>query len=174
VRTPKLPISLNGTGYPFAALLAAADPRRRHAGALSHAASAIPPYRPPQPARLRKCASFAPDKGLTKPNSMHRHQPGRAEKMSRFWSSLTHDLKPYVPGEQLHAGSGQVNTTKSVGPSPRALEAIAARLRTHAAISGPTGHCAAGCRPPITRYGPNSCSSAMARTSAGSARRAAT
>ena len=46
--------------------------------------------------------------------------------MSRFWSSLTHDLKPYVPGEQPRmADLVKLNTNESpLGPSPRALEAI--------------------------------------------------
>ena len=45
---------------------------------------------------------------------------------SRFWSSLTHDLKPYVPGEQPRmAELVKLNTNESpFGPSPRALEAI--------------------------------------------------
>src|SRR3982075_138101 len=46
--------------------------------------------------------------------------------MSRFWSSLTHDLRPYVPGEQPHmAELVKLNTNESpLGPSPRVLEAI--------------------------------------------------
>src|SRR5438445_10407224 len=46
--------------------------------------------------------------------------------MSRFWSSLTHDLKPYVPGEQPRmAELVKLNTNESpFGPFPRALEAI--------------------------------------------------
>lgn len=46
--------------------------------------------------------------------------------MSRFWSSLTHDLKPYVPGEQPRmADLVKLNTNESpLGPSPRALQAI--------------------------------------------------
>ena len=46
--------------------------------------------------------------------------------MSRFWSSLTHDLKPYVPGEQPRmAELVKLNTNENpIGPSPRALEAI--------------------------------------------------
>lgn len=46
--------------------------------------------------------------------------------MSRFWSSLTHDLKPYVPGEQPRmANLIKLNTNESpLPPSPRALEAI--------------------------------------------------
>lgn len=46
--------------------------------------------------------------------------------MSRFWSSLTHDLKPYVPGEQPRmADLVKLNTNESpLGPSPRALDAI--------------------------------------------------
>src|ERR1700729_168652 len=46
--------------------------------------------------------------------------------MSRFWSSLTHDLKPYVPGEQPRmAELVKLNTNESpFGPSPPALEAV--------------------------------------------------
>src|ERR1700675_1659112 len=46
--------------------------------------------------------------------------------MSRFWSSLTHDLRPYVPGEQPRmAELVKLNTNESpFGPSPRALQAI--------------------------------------------------
>jgi histidinol-phosphate aminotransferase len=48
--------------------------------------------------------------------------------MSRFWSSLTHDLKPYVPGEQPRmAELVKLNTNENpLGPSPRVLEAIRA------------------------------------------------
>lgn len=53
--------------------------------------------------------------------------------MSRFWSRLTHELKPYVPGEQPRiADLVKLNTNESpLGPSPRVLEAI----RTEAADS---------------------------------------
>jgi len=46
--------------------------------------------------------------------------------MSRFWSSLTHGLSPYVPGEQPRiADLVKLNTNESpFGPSPRVLEAI--------------------------------------------------
>jgi histidinol-phosphate aminotransferase len=46
--------------------------------------------------------------------------------MSRFWSSLTHELSPYVPGEQPRmAELVKLNTNESpLGPSPRALQAI--------------------------------------------------
>ncbi|MEZ5821729.1 MAG: histidinol-phosphate transaminase [Xanthobacteraceae bacterium] len=46
--------------------------------------------------------------------------------MSRFWSSLTHGLKPYVPGEQPRmANLVKLNTNENpYGPSPRVLEAI--------------------------------------------------
>jgi len=46
--------------------------------------------------------------------------------MSRYWSSLTHDLKPYVAGEQPRmADLVKLNTNESpLGPSPRVLEAI--------------------------------------------------
>src|SRR5438552_5078257 len=48
--------------------------------------------------------------------------------MSRFWSSLTHSLMPYVPGEQSRmAELVKLNTNESpFGPSPRVLEAIRA------------------------------------------------
>src|SRR3954469_13536236 len=46
--------------------------------------------------------------------------------MSRFWSSLTHGLTPYVPGEQPRMTElVKLNTNENpIGPSPRALEAI--------------------------------------------------
>src|SRR6202050_5322334 len=46
--------------------------------------------------------------------------------MSRFWSRLTHDLKPYVPGEQPRmAELVKLNTNENpIPPSPRVLEAI--------------------------------------------------
>jgi histidinol-phosphate aminotransferase len=46
--------------------------------------------------------------------------------MSRFWSRLTHDLKPYVPGEQPRmAELVKLNTNENpLPPSPRALQAI--------------------------------------------------
>jgi len=46
--------------------------------------------------------------------------------MSRFWSRLTHELKPYVPGEQPRiADLVKLNTNESpLGPSPRVLDAI--------------------------------------------------
>ncbi|MDN4988786.1 histidinol-phosphate transaminase [Bradyrhizobium sp. WYCCWR 13022] len=46
--------------------------------------------------------------------------------MSRFWSSLTHELKPYVPGEQPRMTDlVKLNTNENpLGPSSRALEAI--------------------------------------------------
>lgn len=48
--------------------------------------------------------------------------------MSRFWSALVSDLKPYVPGEQpAIADLIKLNTNESpLGPSPRAMAAIAA------------------------------------------------
>src|SRR5258708_33996396 len=46
--------------------------------------------------------------------------------MSRFWSSLTHGLSPYVPGEQPRMTElVKLNTNESpFGPSERVLEAI--------------------------------------------------
>ncbi|MCQ8277577.1 histidinol-phosphate transaminase [Acetobacteraceae bacterium KSS8] len=46
--------------------------------------------------------------------------------MSRFWSAATHELVPYVPGEQPKlAGLIKLNTNECpYGPSPRALQAI--------------------------------------------------
>ncbi|MBO9576302.1 MAG: histidinol-phosphate transaminase [Sphingobium sp.] len=48
--------------------------------------------------------------------------------MSKFWSQLTHDLSPYVPGEQPRIpGLIKLNTNESpFGPSPKAIEAIRA------------------------------------------------
>ena len=48
--------------------------------------------------------------------------------MSRFWSPLVQDLKPYVPGEQPRIeGLVKLNTNESpFGPSPRAMAAISA------------------------------------------------
>ena len=70
--------------------------------------------------------------------------------MSRFWSSLTHDLKPYVPGEQPRmAELVKLNTNESpFGPSPRALEAIRAEATDTLRLYPD----------------PNRCSSATART----------
>lgn len=48
--------------------------------------------------------------------------------MSRFWSRLTHDLTPYVPGEQPRIdGLVKLNTNESpCGPSPHVLAALRA------------------------------------------------
>ena len=48
--------------------------------------------------------------------------------MSQFWSRLTHDLRPYVPGEQPRmAELVKLNTNENpLGPSPRVMEAIRA------------------------------------------------
>src|SRR5258708_28494452 len=46
--------------------------------------------------------------------------------MSRFWSRLTHDLRPYVPGEQPRMAEPvkRQSNESPFGPSARALEAI--------------------------------------------------
>ena len=149
VRTPKLPISPNGTGDLFAALLVAA---RVHGNdtpdALSHAASAIfavlerTAISATEEMRIVESAEMLvvrnansnvsrrrrPDERAHRAThagfDAHRHR--RTKRMSRFWSSLTHDLKPYVPGEQPRmADLVKLNTNESpFGPSPRALEAI--------------------------------------------------
>src|ERR1700682_6512864 len=48
--------------------------------------------------------------------------------MSRFWSSLTHALMPYAPGEQPRmAELVKLNTNENpIGPSPRVLAAVRA------------------------------------------------
>ena len=56
--------------------------------------------------------------------------------MSRFWSSIVHDLSPYVPGEQPTLDDlVKLNTNENpYGPSPRVRDAIAAatdRLRLY-------------------------------------------
>jgi len=50
--------------------------------------------------------------------------------MSRFWSSVVHDLTPYVPGEQPKlANLVKLNTNENpYGPSPRVLEALQAEV----------------------------------------------
>jgi histidinol-phosphate aminotransferase len=50
--------------------------------------------------------------------------------MSKFWSPLVHDLKPYIPGEQPKlANLVKLNTNENpFGPSPRVIEAIQAEL----------------------------------------------
>ena len=159
VRTPKLPISPNGTGDLFAALLVAARLRGADTPeALSHAASAIfAVLERTAASATRKCASSRarsswftrsansnvspsarrPDGSDSAIRRSLQHRPRislrsirattpQERKMSRFWSSLTHDLKPYVPGEQPRmAELVKLNTNESpFGPSPRALEAI--------------------------------------------------
>jgi histidinol-phosphate aminotransferase len=56
--------------------------------------------------------------------------------MSRFWSSIVHDLSPYIPGEQpKREGVVKLNTNENpYGPSPLVLAAIASatdRLRLY-------------------------------------------
>jgi len=50
--------------------------------------------------------------------------------MSRFWSTLVHELTPYVPGEQPKlANLIKLNTNENpYGPSPKALEALRAEI----------------------------------------------
>jgi len=50
--------------------------------------------------------------------------------MSRFWSPVVHSLTPYTPGEQLNLpGLVKLNTNENpYGPSPKALEAMAAAV----------------------------------------------
>lgn len=50
--------------------------------------------------------------------------------MSRFWSELVRELKPYVPGEQPQIPDLiKLNTNESpTGPSPRAMAAVAAAV----------------------------------------------
>src|SRR3954453_5811513 len=94
---------------------------------------------PPRPSSLywnarrhgvpRKCVSSRArsSSSIRSANSNVSRSARRAErKMSRFWSSLTHDLKPYVPGEQPRiAELVKLNTNENpFGPSPRVLEAI--------------------------------------------------
>jgi histidinol-phosphate/aromatic aminotransferase/cobyric acid decarboxylase-like protein len=49
--------------------------------------------------------------------------------MSRFWSSLTHDLRPYVPGEQPRMVElVKLNTNENpLGPSPACWKRSAVR-----------------------------------------------
>ena len=63
--------------------------------------------------------------------------------MSRFWSPLVHDLKPYVAGEQpVMRDIVKLNTNENpYGPSPRALDAIrAAAADTLRLYPEPTSH----------------------------------
>jgi histidinol-phosphate aminotransferase len=50
--------------------------------------------------------------------------------MSRFWSSIVHELTPYVPGEQPKLPNlVKLNTNENpYGPSPKALEAMRAEV----------------------------------------------
>jgi histidinol-phosphate aminotransferase len=87
--------------------------------------------------------------------------------MSRFWSRLTHDLRPYVPGEQPRMGElVKLNTNESpLGPSPRVLEAIRGEA-TDALRLYPDPQ-ATALRAALATYhkcNPNKCSSATART----------
>jgi histidinol-phosphate aminotransferase len=91
--------------------------------------------------------------------------------MSRFWSRkmsrLTHELRPYVPGEQPNmAELVKLNTNESpFGPSPRVLEAIRGEAAdTLRLYPDPQATRCGLLWPPITTCDPNKCSSATART----------
>ena len=117
VRTPKLPISPSGTGDLFAALLVSARVRGLNtAEALSHAASAIfavlerTALRGTEEMRIVESAELlarpkrrfdAVAIGQTQDRELDR-------RMSRFWSSLTHDAEALCPGRTAaHGGAGQ-------------------------------------------------------------------
>jgi histidinol-phosphate aminotransferase len=87
--------------------------------------------------------------------------------MSRFWSSLTHDLKPYVPGEQPRmAELVKLNTNESpFGPSPRALEAIRGEAAdTLRLYPDPQASALRAALATYHQVAQNKCSSATART----------
>ena len=87
--------------------------------------------------------------------------------MSRFWSGLTHDLNPYVPGEQPRmADLVKLNTNESpFGPSPRAFDAIRAEATdTLRLYPDPQARRCGPRWPAIIRCAPNRCSSATAPT----------
>ena len=65
---------------------------------------------------------------LRKRKDQQRSREAAQSRESRFWSALTRDLTPYVPGEQPQmADLVKLNTNESpIGPSPRVLEAIRA------------------------------------------------
>jgi histidinol-phosphate aminotransferase len=85
--------------------------------------------------------------------------------MSRFWSSLTHGLKPYVPGEQPRiAELVKLNTNESpFGPSPRALEAVRGEAQeTLRLYPDPQATALRAALAAYHQCGPNKCSSATA------------
>ena len=85
--------------------------------------------------------------------------------MSRFWSSLTHDLRPYVPGEQPRmAELVKLNTNENpLGPSPRVLEAIRGEATDTLRLYPDPQATALRAALATTRCDPNRCSLATAR-----------
>jgi histidinol-phosphate aminotransferase len=61
--------------------------------------------------------------------------------MSRFWTTLVHSTKPYVPGEQPRLlDLVKLNTNENpFGPSPRTLDAVRAEARESAMPVGAFG-----------------------------------
>ena len=52
--------------------------------------------------------------------------------MSQYWSAVVHGLTPYVPGEHPSCPIWSNSTpTKTLRPSPKALQAIAAETSDH-------------------------------------------
>ena len=87
--------------------------------------------------------------------------------MNPFWSQLTRELSPYVPGEQPRvANLVKLNTNESpFGPSPLALEAMrAAAVDTLRFIPILRRRSCARRSQPITASSPNRSLLAMVRT----------
>ena len=79
---------------------------------------------PSAPIRPTATSQYDQPRKLVKPLPFDEIGP----KNEPIWSRLTHDLTPYVPGEQPRiADLVKLNTNESpFGPSPRVLEAIRA------------------------------------------------